>query len=250
MKNYLREKISPGDVAYGYWSIIPSTTISEISSSAKYDFAILDLEHGSYDLEATGEVIRACEANHISPLVRVPGLDPALAQKALDLGAHGIIFPQIRDAQDAALATQLTKYAPLGQRGYNPFTRAGGYGVSDDSRNHNGFALTGVIVENKSALADIDKILKIENLELVYLGAYDMSVALGRPGDMENPDLKRFLRDCIGKIRSSGKAAGVMAQSKEQVKHFVDLGANWIALGVDSHIIGRAFAERRSLGLD
>ncbi|OFZ29745.1 MAG: hypothetical protein A2622_11030 [Bdellovibrionales bacterium RIFCSPHIGHO2_01_FULL_40_29] len=241
MKNYLKEKINSGKPTFGIWNIIPSATVVEIIAAAGFDFQIFDLEHGLFDFESLENAIRTSETAGCSALVRIGELNSVSSQRALDMGAHGLIFPQIQNASDSERAVHLCNYPPNGCRGYNPFTRANAFGFQDQAavkRNTSDFALTSVIIENLSAQKNLDEILKTENLDIVYLGAYDMSVALGKPGDMENPELVDFLESSVKKIRDNGKAAGVMARSSAEVSQYSKLGANLLVVGVDSFLIG------------
>lgn len=242
--NFVRQKLAKQEVVYGTWNIIPSTILTEVISFSKLDFQIFDLEHGAYDFEILESSIRSCENASCSPLVRIAGLDAFASQKALDFGAHGLIFPQVKDFQDAKKVVELTNYAPVGKRGFNPFTRVQNYSLMnslESNRNVNGFAMNGLIIENKTAANDIEKILELEHVEMIYLGAYDMSVALGRPGDMENPELIKFMDTSIDLIAKKNKIAGVMAQSPEIAQRYVNLGARFIVVGVDTNIIGNNF---------
>lgn len=241
MKNRIKDKLQEGQPVFGVWSIVPSPTLNEIMGLTGIDFQILDMEHGSYDFGSLESSIRSIENTGCSPLVRIAGPNACATQKALDFGAHGIIYPQVRDAKEAKQAIELTKYPPAGIRGFNPFTRVDQYSLGKSTgRNQNDFAMTGVIVENKSSAAQLDEILTIPQLEIVYLGSYDMSVALGKPGDMTNPELMAFMESSIRKIHTAGKVAGVMASSPEQAKKYHEMGARFIVMGVDSFLIGRA----------
>lgn len=249
MKNFVREKIAEGKSVCGIWSILPSPVLSEIIALSSFDFQILDMEHGLYDIGTLDSAIRSSELNFCSPIVRTAELNQAATQKILDLGAHGIIYPQILDANDALKAVQLTKYHPLGTRGFNPFTRSSNYNLNVQNgshRNHNDFSMTGVIVENYSAVKNLDPILQIAGLDIVYIGAYDLSVALGKPGDMKNPELLDLIEKSILKIRKEKKIAGVMAQTPEDMKKYQNLGANFVVLGVDSFLIGKSLSDLQS----
>lgn len=242
-KNFVMEKIEKQGWAFGVWSILPSAIHSEILSLAKLDFQILDMEHGLFDFGSLDASIRSCELNGCSPFVRIAGLDPVATQKAMDLGAHGIIYPQIKNTNEAELAVKLTHYAPRGVRGFNPFTRVSDYSIQKNAepRNRNGFACTGIIAETFQSIEDLDKLLEIPNLDLVYLGAYDLSVALGCPGDMKNPKLLSIVESAVVKIRKANRIAGVMVQDPNDVAKYYQLGANFIVLGVDSFLIGKSF---------
>lgn len=246
--NFVREKLTQKKAVCGIWSIIPSPTISEIVAHSGMDFQILDMEHGHYDFGQLETAIRTSEMSGCSPFVRIAGLDPHATQKALDLGAHGIIYPQVQNTLEARKAVQYTKYPPLGHRGYNPFTRVDNYSIKKidgTGRNNNEFAMTGIIVENKSAVQELDQILDIDDLEIFYLGAYDMSVALGCPGDMTNPDLLKFMETSIKKISHKNKIAGVMAQSSQAIQQYTEMGAKFIVVGVDSFLIGKSLSAAK-----
>jgi len=217
--------------------------VSEIVGLAEVDFQILDMEHGVFDTASLDASIRACESVGCSPLVRVASLQTSSIQTALDLGAHGIVVPQIQDFNSASAAVSASKFAPEGIRGYNPFVRAGHYrGVTKEKmpKLSNAFGLTMIIIENAKAYEDLDRILTIRDLDAVYLGVYDMSVALNCMGDTTNPKILKFLESSIPRIRKAGKAACLMVNTREDYKKYLDLGANVFLQGVDSAILTQA----------
>lgn len=240
--NVARSRLAEGKPVAGLWSLLPHAALNEMIGLAGFHFQILDMEHGPYDFGSLDTSIRACEVAGVSPWVRIDGLNSVSTQRALDLGAHGILFPQVRNYDEAKQAAAFAKYPPRGVRGFNPFTRVSDYTLrgARDNRNADGFATVGILVENLTAWKDLPKILEIPDIDVVYLGAYDMSVALGAPGDMAHPELRRFLHESIPQIRAAGKAAGVMAKTKEECADFVARGANVIVSGVDTLLIGHA----------
>jgi 2-keto-3-deoxy-L-rhamnonate aldolase RhmA len=238
--NALKEKVLSRIPVFGVWSLINSPAVVEIVASAGMDFQIFDMEHGIFDLPSLEECIRTAESRKCTPFVRVPGLIPSIFQNCLDCGAQGIIVPQIRNYDDAVYAVKCAKFPPLGIRGFNPFTRAGNFrGAPTDPqfRLSNDFSLTGVIIENKTAYDDLDRILTIPHLDIIYLGVYDMSVALGCMGDMSNPALLEFVSKSIGRIRNAGKAPGLMVKNETDSTKYLDLGATFFVYRVDTEII-------------
>lgn len=239
MTNFLLEKISKGQTVIGTWNIIPSPIISEIFSMSKLDFQILDMEHGSFGFETLGSCIKEIDRHEATPLVRVPGIGLHDVQRALDLGAQGIIFPQISSLEDASTAIKTTMYYPEGNRGFNPFTRSGKYGFDQSSNlQNNDKILKSIIVENVAAYSQMDEILRIPHLNMVYLGAYDMSVALGVPGKIDSPEVSDFIQKGVKKIRDANKIVGLMCKDNEQAKKFMKMGVQFVVIGVDSHLIG------------
>ncbi|MDB4596478.1 aldolase/citrate lyase family protein [Amylibacter sp.] len=241
--NALKKKLNSGKVVMGMWSIIPSPVLCEIFGLSGLDFVILDMEHGIYDMTSLDACIRSIETTSASPLVRLPKLDAIAAQWALDLGSHGIVVPQIKDSNDAENVVEIAKFAPVGSRGYNPFTRAANYGHQDVSYGYkmdNAFNLTAVIIENSSALADIDNIINTDGIDVIYIGIYDLSVSLGFGGDTHHPELVNIAELAIRRIRALGKSAGMMVRTDEEIDYAVKLGANFLVYSVDTLFIQNA----------
>lgn len=244
--NAIKRKLADGKPVLGIWSIVPSPILAEILSLSGFDFTILDMEHGVFDLGSLDSCVRAIEAAGAVPLVRIPGMNPSAAQWALDLGAHGIVVPQVNDAQDAAAVVGMAKYAPVGKRGYNPFTRAANYANPADNRSgklSNEFSLTCVIVESESALEEIDAICATPGIDVVYMGIYDLAVALGANGDTKHPLVVEVVERSIARIRSAGKAAGMMVRNSTDIARALSLGANFLVYGVDTFLIREAAAS-------
>lgn len=239
-ENVLKSKLGNDQPVIGTWSIISSPVVIEILALSGFDFLILDMEHGIYDQTALDACIRACEAVGCAPIVRVPGINPSAAQWALDLGAHGIVVPQVGNAISAETAVAMTKFAPVGTRGYNPFTRVAEYAApcsNQIGRLRNDFGLSSIIVENQIALNELDAILAIENLDMVYVGVYDLSIALGYEGNTNHPELCQILDFTVTRIRSAGKIVGLMVRSKEDVTRATKLGARFLVYSVDTFIL-------------
>jgi len=244
--NPLKTKLANGESVLGMWSIVPSPTLSEIFGLAGMDFLMLDMEHGPFDLSVLDACVRACEGAGCSPMVRVPGPNQFIIQSVMDLGIHGLVVPQILDAASAQHALRCMKYPPEGIRGYNPFTRAAFYANAVNNKMgklNNTFALRSVIIENMTACNSIDEILGIKDLDMVYVGIYDLSVAMGHEGNAQHPEVIRFLEMAVRKTRDSGKVAGMMVRSPKEIQNALSLGANFLVYSVDSYFIHQAATD-------
>ena len=245
-ENTLKFELKSDKPVIGTWSIISSPIVIEILALSGFDFLILDMEHGIYDQTALDACIRACESVGCAPIVRVPGVNPSAMQWALDMGAHGVIVPQVGNAESVAMAVGMTKFAPVGTRGYNPFTRAASYaapGSNQIGKLRNDFGLTSIIVENQTALDDLDAILAVKDLDVVYVGVYDLSIALGFEGDTKHPVLCQAVDQTIARVKAAGKIAGVMVRNKEDVAKAIKLGARFLVYSVDTSILLTAAKE-------
>jgi 4-hydroxy-2-oxoheptanedioate aldolase len=233
----LRRKLARGETLAGIWSLVPHAQVVGALASAGFDFVLLDCEHGGYDFGTLEAAIAACDLSGASPLVRAPGADAFFIQRALDLAADGIVVPQVADAEAAARAVAMAHFAPLGTRGYNPFTRAGNFGIAPQPKLASGFPFTGVFVESPAAAKSLERIAALPQLDFVYLGVYDYSVALGIPGRVDDPRVQAFVARAAHIVRSAGKAVGTTAMNAAQVEGLVSVGVNVLVYGTDTWLI-------------
>ena len=237
--NPLRAKLAAGRPLAGVWSVIPSAQLVGALAASGFDFLILDCEHGGYDFATLEAAITACEASGASPLVRTPGADAFFIQRVLDLGADGVVVPQIADAAAASSAVKMAHFAPEGTRGYNPFTRGGNYGTPPQPKLASGYPFTGVLVESPAAAEQLERIVAIAALDLVYLGVFDYSVALGIPGQVDDPRVQAFVERAAKIVRAAGKAVATTAMSEAQTQRLTSLGVNVLLWGVDTWLAGQ-----------
>ncbi|HVF65099.1 MAG TPA: aldolase/citrate lyase family protein [Casimicrobiaceae bacterium] len=236
----LRAKLSTGKPIAGTWSLIPHPQAVATLAAAGFDFVLLDAEHGSYDFATLDAAIVACERGGASPLVRAPGADGFFIQRALDCGADGIVVPQIADGDAASRAVAMAHFAPRGTRGYNPYTRAGNFGIEPRAKLRDGYPFTGVLVETPAAAQSLERIAALPDLDLVYLGVYDYSVALGIPGQVDDARVQSFVEHATRIVRDAGKAVGTTAMSASQAERLLRIGVNVLLYGTDTWMLGNS----------
>ncbi|MBU4445863.1 aldolase, partial [bacterium] len=181
----IKEQMNQGKFVLGTWCELPSPAAINVMAKSGLDFLIIDMEHSVMDFKIAQEMVMAAEVEGCDAIIRVPRNDESDILRALDAGAAGIIVPHIENVEDRKRVVKYSKFAPKGDRGFNPYIRAGGYssvGV-DYFRAQNEKILVGIIVEGKKAITDLDAIICDEGVDLVYIGTYDLSVALSVAGD-------------------------------------------------------------------
>ncbi len=244
-ENLLKKRLKKGEVVFGPWCIIPSPTVINIIAAAGMDFVILDLEHGPISYETLENMVRSAEVENCCPLARVGQRDELQILRALDLGIHGVLVPHIQSKKEALECISFAKYYPDGRRGFSPYTRAGGYGINDIENyaaKANLQTLAAIILEGINGINNLDEILETPNLDLIYIGAYDLSQALGIPGQVNHPDVKKHLKKCVKKIRDRGIAAGgYVAKNAEDIKWMTDIGMQFITYLPDAAAIFETF---------
>lgn len=232
MLNNLRERLRSGEVLFGPWCVIPCVEVVNIIATSGFDFIIIDREHGPINVETAMNMALAIQAEGCSPIVRLGTIDESDILHALDMGAEGIITAHVESVEDAEKVVSLARYHPIGTRGFSPYTRAGGFSGGDITRHaehQNEQTVVGVILEGKRGIQNIDSILAVEYVDLIYIGAYDLSQALGIPGKVGDPRIRHKLEICTRKIRDAGKAAGgFVAKNKSDMKWMTDMGMQFI----------------------
>lgn len=165
-------------------------TAVEALGSAGIDFVVLDTEHNGYDLAACTEAVRAAELFGITPLIRVFDNHPRLINKALEIGAAGVVVPHVDTPDLARQAVEAAKYPPDGTRGVHPGTRAAGFGGDWDATWRRANQETMVVLqplESLQGIENLDEILRVPGIDLISLGTGDIAQVLGAPGRPDDP---------------------------------------------------------------
>ncbi len=219
---------------------VPSPEVSEILAGAGFDWLFIDGEHGPFSVADIREVLRAV-AGRADCLVRVPAIDEVPIKQALDLGATGVIVPQVNLPEQAARVVDWCRYPPQGARGMG-LARAHGYGTRTQEycASANDQVTVVIQAEHRTAVENINAIADVPGIDAVLIGPNDLAASYGKPGEFEDPQIL----EAIGTIQSACQAAGLplgfFGATAEAVRPYVDRGFNLIVVGVDVLLIGGA----------
>ena len=130
------------------------------------------------------------------------------------------------------------KFPPIGNRSLNPYTRAGGYQKKPDyTEKQNKNVLLSLLIESKKGVDMIEEIIDDKNVDIIYIGVYDLSLALGVNGNTESPLVVETLKQLVKIIKSKKKIAGAMFHNRRELKFFKKIGVQFLCYKVDSAII-------------
>ena len=215
---------------------VSDPALVEIAAFAGFDFVIIDLEHGPNTIETVQGHVRAAQAKGITPVIRVPEINENIISKALDIGADYVQVPQIETAADAERVVKAAKFFPEGSRGVCRYVRAADY-ASMPKENYFGNAnkSTGIIIhiEGNIAFKNIDEILAVDGIDVIFIGPYDMSQSCGVPGEVNHPKVISQMKEIVKKAASLGKIVGTFVENPESAKQWIDLGVKYISYAVD-----------------
>ena len=238
-----KNELYNSSVKIGTWAEIPTPYASNIIARAGIDFQIIDMEHGVIDFELAQNMIFAIKSEKKYSMIRVPCIDEAYTLRALDTGVDGIIFPGVKNVGDVNKIIDYTKYPNIGKKGFNPYISAGGYNRvnSEFFNNENKRTVIGIIIEGKEAFENIEEVVNNDWVDIVYIGQYDLSVALGVPGDINNKLVLEALEYALKIINKHNKVAGCMVHSIEEAQLFIKKGCGVIVYKVDSGVLFGAY---------
>jgi len=245
--NKLRETMETGKLAIGMFNYTASPAFVEILGYSGFDFVIIDTEHTSIDFRTAEHLIRAAESSGITPLIRVYENTCSLINKALNFGAKGIVVPHVNTEEQAKLAVQFTKYPPVGARAACPGTRAAGYSIEnwkDYYAQANRDTLVILLLEGKEALENLDALLSVSGVDVVFVGPWDLSQSLGVPGQAyDHPAVVKALDDVVSKAMDKGISVMTVplpTWTNEKITMFRDRGVNMICFPDDFLIFSDA----------
>lgn len=231
---------------YGPFMKTSEPAFVEAAGYAGMDFVVLDMEHGPTNLTMMQNNVRAAQIAGILPVVRVNQLSESAISQALDIGAAGVQIPQITTAEQARSAVRAAKFYPQGERGVCRFVRAAHY--SGLPKEHyfaqaNASSLVIIQLEGQEAIENLDEILQVPGIDIVFIGPYDLSQSLGVPGDTTHPKVVEQMRDIVGRAERAGILTGTFTDSKETVKLWNAANVKYLAYSVDVGIFLEACAD-------
>lgn len=215
MTTPLKARWAKDKVTLGAWCMIPEPLTAEALGRAGFDWVLVDMQHGCMDYEKALNMIRAIDTTSAAPILRVPWNDPGIIGRALDAGALGIVIPMIQTADDAKRAVDACLYPPEGRRSFGP-VRVGmrdgpGYFMEANDR----IAVIPMI-ETPEALANVEDIAAVPGVDALFVGPFDLSIALGLPpGDNDGkPAFDAAIAKVSAAARNANIATAVLSNAK------------------------------------
>lgn len=247
-ENRFKERLLKAEPQIGLWLSIPSAFTAEICATAGYDWLLLDGEHTPNDIQTVLSQVQACAGYPtVHPIARPVIGDPVLIKQLLDIGIQTLLIPMVDSADQAAELVRATRYPPHGFRGV-------GYGTARVSRwdlrqNYTKVANDEVCLlvqaETQIAMQNLDEICAVEGVDGVFLGPSDLAAAYGHLGNPAHPDVQAVIESGISTILKHGKAPGILTPDETLAKHYLSLGAKFVAVGLDARVLARGVRELR-----
>lgn len=240
MRQTFREELLSGKTLIGTIVTQPNPAMAEILADTGFDWLWIDAEHSPMGMGEVQGILQAV-ADRCACVVRVPTSNEVYIKKALDIGAPAIIAPHVDSVEIAEQVVKWVKYPPTGQRSIG-VARAHGYGLDITGYMNSANDRIAVIVqvEHVKGARDIEKILEVDGVDAVLIGPYDLSGSLGKPGEIDDPEVRGYVNRVREACLNREKPIGIVGITVDAAKPFLDQGYSLIAVGIDTMIFGHA----------
>ena len=250
--NKMKAKIQSGQPALGVSVMFPSPQIVEMIGALGFDWVLIDCEHGTIDVESVELMAMAAEVSGITPIARPPSKDPADILRVLDRGAMGVQVPHVNTAEDARAVVEAVKYHPLGKRGLAAGTRPANYGIGLTAAEYvaqvNRETLVCVQLEEGEALSNINAILKVEGIDVFFVGPSDLAQSMGFPGRTDTPVVQQMIHATLDAIAAAGKVPGSTGPDAV-IGDYLKRGCRYVYTHIPRLLASGAAAFRTATGL-
>jgi 2-keto-3-deoxy-L-rhamnonate aldolase RhmA len=245
MNETFLERLRSGRRLLGTMITLPSPEIAEGLARCGFDWLWIDLEHSALSMRDAGALLVAC-AGRAHGLVRVPSNDPVRICQVLDLGAEGVIVPQIRTAAEAAAAVAAARYPPEGRRGAG-VGRAQGFGLrfGEYVRRANSEIAVVLQIEHIDAVEKAESILAVPGVDAALIGPYDLSGSLGLLGQVGHAEVATAMERVRKACEARDVPLGIFTLSPEEARRRFEEGYRFVAVGIDSNFLLTAARQAR-----
>ncbi len=233
--NHFKKNLLAGKPQIGLWMSYWSPQVVESCAPSGFDWMLLDTEHCPNDPAHVTLQLMAMqnERSTAQAVVRPAWNDLVLIKRYLDAGVQTVLLPYVQNAEEAAAAVAATRFPPEGIRGVAGSSRAAQYGwINDYLKKANREICVLVQTETRVALDNLDAICKVDGIDGVFIGPNDLAADLGHLGDIPHPEVQGAIADAIKRIRSHGKAPGILVGEADG-QRMLDAGALFVAVGSD-----------------
>lgn len=239
LTNRFKQALKSGQPQIGLWLGLCSGYSAEILAGTGFDWLLIDGEHAPNDIPTILAQLQGIAPYPSQPVVRPPWNDPVIIKQLLDIGSQTLLLPMIQNAEQARQAVRSTHYPPAGIRGVgSALARASRWNrIPDYLSRANDEICVLVQVETHEALQNLPEIAAVEGVDGVFIGPADLSADMGHIGNPQHPEVKTAIEQAIGQIKASGKAAGILMTNVDEARHYLNMGALFVAVGVDTSIL-------------
>lgn len=241
-KNQFKQALAEGRVQIGLWQALASPYTVEICAGAGYDWLLLDAEHAPNDIPLLVSQLQAMKGSESHAIIRPPIGETHVIKQLLDIGAQTLLIPMVESRAMAESMVRAVRYPPHGVRGVGAaLARASAFNrIPDYLQTANAEICLLLQVESRAGLDNLDAIASTDGVDGVFIGPSDLAADMGHLGKPGHPEVQAAVEAAIARIRSHGKAAGILIGDLALAKRYQELGASFIGIGNDVTLLASA----------
>ena len=243
--NVFKQALRQGKPQIGLWVGLADSYVAELLATAGFDCLVIDAEHAPNDPRSVLPQLQAMAPYKVHPIVRPVCGKVELIKQYLDIGAQTLIIPMVETAEQARQMVAATRYPPRGVRGVgSALARASRWNQIEDylPRSDDEMCVF-VQVESVNALANLEAIATVDGVDGVFFGPADLAASMGLLGRPSDPAVPAAILKGITTVKSAGKAAGTLTSDRNLARKYLEHGALFIAVGVDTSMLVKAAKE-------
>lgn len=248
--NRFQQTLAAGKTPVGHMLMEFGTRgMAQLLEAADLDFVLIDTEHSPFGVAEISNLVAWFKSTTIAPFVRIPQIEYHFIARTLDMGALGIMIPNVKSAQAAQRIVNAAKYAPLGDRGVALGTAHTDYRTVDPAEfmayaNQN----TTIIcqIESQEGLDDLEGIASTPGVDVLWVGHFDLTQSMGIPGQFSNQRFLDGLQKVVDVARKHGLGAGIQPGNMAQAQEWMEMGYNVISYAADIALYGAALSQAAS----
>ncbi|MBA4254625.1 MAG: 4-hydroxy-2-oxoheptanedioate aldolase [Polaromonas sp.] len=243
--NTFKQALQAGQQPIGCWVGFADANVAEALAACGFDWLLLDGEHAPNDHRTVLDQLRAVAPYPVQAVVRPVVGDVALVKQYLDVGAQTLLIPMVDTPEHASLMVSATRYAPDGIRGMGAaLARASRWNQVPDYVHHANEQMCLLVqAETTLALQNLGSIAAVDGVDGVFFGPADLSASMGYRGQANHPEVQKAILNGIATVRAAGKAAGILMADKAMAQMYLDAGAQFVAVGVDTTLLVKAASD-------
>jgi 2-keto-3-deoxy-L-rhamnonate aldolase RhmA len=243
----IKDSLRQGKVVIGTWVFeFNSPGLPRLLKSSGADFVVYDMEHSGFGVDSVRNLIALSRPLNLAALVRPQAWDYHLIAPLLDIGAAGIIAPKVEHAIEASKIVDSCRYHPDGHRGaafsiaHDDFLPGD---IVSKMRAANEAVLCAALIETAEGVKNIEEILEVDGIDLIWVGFLDLSISMGIPGQFSSPQFHGAINRIIRACESRRKPVGILAADPTQALNYIQRGFRCISYSADLWLLQRALSD-------
>lgn len=245
MNNPFKQSLAQKSPQIGLWLGLASAYSAELLAGTGFDWLLIDGEHAPNDVRSILAQLQAVAAYPVQPIVRPVLGQPAVIKQLLDIGAHTLLVPMVDTPEQAADIVAATRYPPQGIRGVGAALARASRWNQTPNYLHEACEAVCLLVQAETTLAmrNLDAIAHVDGVDGVFFGPSDLAASMGFLGQPNHPQVHAALLSGIERVGRAGKAAGILATDPTAAQQYLDAGALFVAVGVDTSLLVRSATQ-------